>query len=85
MKKTTVASVLSAISGVVLIALGVLNGDETQVQAGAASLGVMGVFLVLAIRMLLSKVKLLESEAAPSAPVTDIKSAVDYANKRDGQ
>lgn len=88
LQKTTVSAVLSAVTGVGLVVLGLLNGDEAQIAAGATSLGLFGGIVVVALKLALTKVKLLEEEKAegtPAAPVTDIKSAVDYANKRDGQ
>jgi hypothetical protein len=88
MKKTAAVGVLSAVSGIVLLTLGLITGDDAQIQAGMASLGIMGAVALVAIKLLLTKVKLLEGQTPPkteAAPVTDIKTAVDYANKRDGQ
>lgn len=85
MKKTVAVSIASAVSGIALLTLGLLNGDQTQIEAGAASLGMMGIFLTLGIRILLQKVKLLEEEKTEASKVVDINTAVDYANKRDGQ
>ena len=88
MKKTALVGVLSAVSGIVLLTLGIINGDDAQIQAGMASLGLFGAVALVAIKLLLTKVKVLEEEkkAITDVPkVTDIKSAVDYANKRDGQ